>query len=66
MRSSFDCILVAPIVKNQDERRFKKQEAYINELILKKMKVTVSSQSQPGRGQEILYAQLYALVLTLH
>ncbi|MCJ8747291.1 hypothetical protein PDJAM_G00151770 [Pangasius djambal] len=37
---SFDCILVAHIVEDQDDQRFRKQEAYIAELKSKNLKVT--------------------------
>lgn len=39
---SFDCILVAPLVKDQDDQKYKKQEAYISDLKSKSLKVTVS------------------------
>lgn len=50
---SFDCILVAHEVEDQDDPRFRKQEAYINELKSKNLNVTVSSWSQSNRGQEM-------------
>ncbi|XP_066510896.1 anoctamin-9-like [Hoplias malabaricus] len=37
---SFDCILVAHIIEDEGTRTFKKQEAYINELKAKNLKVT--------------------------
>ncbi|TSK19958.1 Anoctamin-9 [Bagarius yarrelli] len=37
---SFDCILVAHTVEDEVDQKFKKQEAYINELKSKKMTVT--------------------------
>ncbi|KAB5525906.1 hypothetical protein PHYPO_G00145620 [Pangasianodon hypophthalmus] len=37
---SFDCILVSHIVEDQNDQRFKKQEAYIGELKSKNLKVT--------------------------
>ncbi|XP_022522796.2 anoctamin-9 [Astyanax mexicanus] len=37
---SFDCILVAHIIEDEGDQTFKKQEAYINQLRAKKMKVT--------------------------
>ncbi|KAK3510089.1 hypothetical protein QTP70_026819 [Hemibagrus guttatus] len=37
---SFDCILVAHIVKDRDDQRYQKQEAYISELKSKNLKVT--------------------------
>lgn len=49
---SFDCILVAHLVEDEDNERLrKKQEAYISELKSKNLNVTVSSQLQPNRGQ---------------
>ncbi|XP_026992898.1 anoctamin-9 isoform X1 [Tachysurus fulvidraco] len=37
---SFDCILVAPLLKDQNDQKYKKQEAYISDLQLKNLKVT--------------------------
>lgn len=66
---SFDCILVAQTV--EDGHSFKKkQEAYIKELKSKNLKVTVSSQSQPDRAQEMslitVLSQVSTLLPTLH